>query len=603
MYRITISNGGTVTVLHEHGSADAVAAAGRFAEEVNQIPSAAISILPFNPCWELLNERKTIVTITNTLTGEEEFEGPLLRSGKRMTPAGEAYKSLVCEGYLGYLCDSIQPYHHYESTTVTEFLTALLDNHNSVMPEEKHIYLGSCDISGDNTNSKTTAYRNTLEEIRENLINRIGGEIRIRKAGGRLVLDFLTQYGSVCDTTIELAKNIQSVEVSSDPSNIITRLIPLGYQLHPEETAERLTIAEVNDGSIYIDDAAAMAKYGVIVGTAVFDDITIPANLKAAGQSYLANNNRARKAFQAQVVDLSVLDPSEQSLKAGNTYRFRNSLIDLDEDLRLMKRTVDIYKPYEPEVEIGDKAERITDISVRTARLIEYDIPKQKQDILASAKATATDLINAGINGYVVVNGNEILIMDTPDKDTATKVWRWNSGGFGYSNTGYSGPYNTAITMNGAIVADFITAGVLRGMEINNGNGAFHVDENGNVSASSVQITGGNINMVTDSANSFNIQIKNPDNGMILQSGMLRFAVPTAGDTGTAIIVHRNGLDCYSSFTPGTSNADVSIRLLGNTGQVMAKDILFDKDSNGSYYSLASLINNINSRLEALEGN
>ena len=603
MYRITISNGETVTVLHEHGSADAVAAAGRFAEEVNQIPSAAISILPFNPCWGLLNERKTIVTITNTLTGEEEFEGPLLRSGERMAPAGEAYKSLVCEGYLGYLCDSIQPYHHYEGSTVTEFLTALLDNHNSVMPEEKRIYLGSCDISGDNTNSKTTAYRNTLEEIRENLINRIGGEIRIRKAGGRLVLDFLTQYGSVCDTTIELAKNIQSVEVSSDPSNIISRLIPLGYQLHPEETAERLTIAEVNDGSIYIDDAAAMAKYGVIVGTAVFDDITIPANLKAAGQSYLANNNRARKAFQAQVVDLSVLDPSEQSLKAGNTYRFRNSLIDLDEDLRLMKRTVDIYKPYEPEIEIGDKAERITDISVRTARLIEYDMPKQKHDILASAKATATDLINAGINGYVAVNGNEILIMDTPDKDTATKVWRWNSGGFGYSNTGYSGPYNTAITMNGAIVADFITAGVLRGMEINNGNGAFHVDENGNVSASSVQITGGKIDMTTESVNSFYIHIKNPDNGMILQSGMLRFSTPGVGTTGTAAILHRNGLDCYSSFTPGSVNSDPIIQLRGTTGDILANNLLFYKDNSGIRASLSALINNILSRLEALEGN
>ena len=35
-------------------------------------------------------------------------------------------------------------------------------------------------------------------------------------------------------------------------------------------------------------------------------------------------------------------------------------------------------------------------------------------------------------------------------------------GDFGYSNTGYDGTYTTAITMDGGIVADFITAGILR---------------------------------------------------------------------------------------------------------------------------------------------
>lgn len=191
---------------------------------------------------------------------------------------------------------------------------------------------------------------------------------------------------------------------------------------------------------------------------------------------------------------LSLSAPTDTAKDALDTYHFKNKLLGIDEELRLIKRTVDIYKPHKPSVEIGDKSEKITDISVRTARIIEYDMPQQKIDILASAKATATALINAGINGYVVVNSNEILIMDTPDKETATKVWRWNAGGFGYSSTGYNGTYGTAITMDGAIVADFITAGVLRGVEIVNGNDTFHVSEDGTVNASAMSITGGVIN-------------------------------------------------------------------------------------------------------------
>lgn len=73
----------------------------------------------------------------------------------------------------------------------------------------------------------------------------------------------------------------------------------------------------------------------------------------------------------------------------------------------------------------------------------------------------ATDLIKNGINGYVVVNKNEILIMDTDSKETAVNVWRWNSGGLGFSSNGYNGIYSTAMTKDGKIVADMITAGVM----------------------------------------------------------------------------------------------------------------------------------------------
>ena len=87
----------------------------------------------------------------------------------------------------------------------------------------------------------------------------------------------------------------------------------------------------------------------------------------------------------------------------------------------------------------------------------------------------ATLLISGGLGGYVIMRSStgekhpdEILIMDTPDIATASKVWRWNKGGLGYSAKGYNGPYTTAITQDGEIVADFVktgnlTANIIRG--------------------------------------------------------------------------------------------------------------------------------------------
>ena len=84
---------------------------------------------------------------------------------------------------------------------------------------------------------------------------------------------------------------------------------------------------------------------------------------------------------------------------------------------------------------------------------------------LEEAIANATSLITGHSGGYVVLNPEEmpqeILIMDAPTMDAAVKVWRWNSGGLGFSRNGINGPYETAITQNGEIVADFITTGQL----------------------------------------------------------------------------------------------------------------------------------------------
>lgn len=115
------------------------------------------------------------------------------------------------------------------------------------------------------------------------------------------------------------------------------------------------------------------------------------------------------------------------------------------------------------------------------------------------AIASATKKITGNLGGYVVLHSStnadypdEILIMDTDNINTAKKIWRWNSSGLGYSNTGYNGPYGLAMTNNGVIVADYIQTGVMSADRIkggtlilgggNNGNGEFALlDQNNNI--------------------------------------------------------------------------------------------------------------------------
>jgi len=85
-----------------------------------------------------------------------------------------------------------------------------------------------------------------------------------------------------------------------------------------------------------------------------------------------------------------------------------------------------------------------------------------------TAIKNATGLITGQTGGYVVIHTAsdsgkpyELLILDAPTIEGAVNVWRWNVGGLGFSSNGYNGPYETAITSDGQIVADFITSGTL----------------------------------------------------------------------------------------------------------------------------------------------
>lgn len=85
------------------------------------------------------------------------------------------------------------------------------------------------------------------------------------------------------------------------------------------------------------------------------------------------------------------------------------------------------------------------------------------------AVENATQLITGAKGGYVILDCGEnadghpeqILIMDSPDKKTAVNVIRINKNGIGFSTSGYSGPYANAWTIDGNLVADFITVGTM----------------------------------------------------------------------------------------------------------------------------------------------
>ena len=129
----------------------------------------------------------------------------------------------------------------------------------------------------------------------------------------------------------------------------------------------------------------------------------------------------------------------------------------------VVKTTYNVLLDRYDSVELGTPSVSFAE-AVRSGLLEE--VPTNS--MMEAAIQYATEMIRGGLGGYVVMtpgaNGypQEILIMDTPDVNTAVNVWRFNQGGLGHSHNGYQGPFDDiALTQDGKINASMITTGII----------------------------------------------------------------------------------------------------------------------------------------------
>ena len=338
---------------------------GSIKQGINVIDSFTFDIYPNNPGYLKITPLKTRVEVENSLNGRIEFVGRVLIAKPVLSSSGEFKMSVICESELGYLMDSSVTYAEYHDLSVEGYLTKLIENHNSQVDREKHFKIGEVNV--ESSLYRYWGYDKTFDTLKEDLLDKLGGELRIRKEGGVRYLDYLKEIGEHKGTTIQISKNLLTMEQERDPGQVISRLIPLGAKLS-DETEERLTIAESNDGVIYIDDEEAIEAFGIICGTEVWDDVTLATNLLTKGKKFQKENNRIKKSHKIDAVDLSLIGLDLDSFEVGNYYQVINPLMDINEELRIISKTIVIDNPQNSSLEIGDKFEDIKDYQLQAIK-------------------------------------------------------------------------------------------------------------------------------------------------------------------------------------------------------------------------------------------
>ena len=351
MYIVKLINGASETIIH--GNIEKITN-GKIKEEINAIPSFSFSIYPNNAGYQLLTPFYTKVEVYDEKHQHIAFDGRVLVVEPSMDSSGLILKRVTCEGKLAYLNDTIQEYCVPKNWTTKGLLQQILKVHNARVDVSKVINLGNVQAVDANDNIYVgIQYDSSWKTLVEKLVKKSGGEFQFRNVNGLLYLDYLKQTGEDKNTAIVLAKNMQSITQKIDSSSLITRLYPYGAKIkvkdesgNEKETEERLSISSVNAGKPYVEDAEYLSRYGVVETTQFWDDVNSLEILKSKGAAWLKENNRITVSYEIDAFDLSLIDVDSDELTVGNIYPVRNELLDIDEKLRVISRTIDVIKQH-----------------------------------------------------------------------------------------------------------------------------------------------------------------------------------------------------------------------------------------------------------------
>lgn len=455
-------------VLHDPKQNLFVGGDGYFETGDNINGQAEFTVYPDHPNYEYVKKLTTDVVFYND--GVPEFYGRILYDDEDDFSGA---KKVFCEGELAFFCDSIQPIKEYQDFTVSQYLKDLIDIHNSQVEERKQFVLGRVTVTDSNDSLyRYSNYNNTRELLKDRLTDRLGGHFVVRHENDLRYLDYLSDddFYRKNAQTIEFGKNLLDFSRNIDASEIATRIIPLGAKTESDSDKvgvldDRLTIADVNGGVIYVTDNNAVKEYGKITKAVIWDDVTVPANLMKKGQEYLKSVQYEKMVLELKAIDMNLLDNQIEEFQIGDKIRCISKQNGLDREFPLTKKKIYISDFSKNTVTLGDSTSAKTYTSSNAQNTAEMEetinsLPS-KREILREAITEAQKLINAQVkNGHAIHVPEEFIVADDEEyKTKATYLWRWGLGGLAHYSQGYDGPIDgVALTMDGKINGKMLLA-------------------------------------------------------------------------------------------------------------------------------------------------
>lgn len=335
------------------------------------------------------------------------------------------------------------------------------------------------------TNNSRLVRKNVLSAIigdnENSFVNRWGGELDI----DGFTFKINTRIGRNNGYKVEYSKNMTGINAKFDMRNVVTKIRPVGF--------DGIKLEE-----LFVDSPLINSYAMPIIREYKYEDVKWKGSpnyqapldgeddgaYETLAEAQAELKRRALAEFSENEVDLPTVNYNVNFIELSNTDEYANyqalSSINIGDDVVIRHKILDINIPARctaykyncltcnfDEITLGHYNKNFfTDVKntmndMDSVKDTLQELPKQLNDILQQSKEYVTDFINGGFGGYVYYTPNAIYILDNPDVNVAKNVAVFNMNGLGFSNEGINGTFETAITRDGHIVADFIDTGIL----------------------------------------------------------------------------------------------------------------------------------------------
>ena len=324
--------------------------------------------------------------------------------------------------------------------------------------------------SGKFAVSVPSSIRSRLGGVEGSILDVYGGEFEF----DRYVVKLWEHRGADNGVVLRYGKNITDLKQEENISNTITGIYP--YWANSDGNLVELP------EKIMTSDNVEKFPYSRTVPvdfSSKFQEAPTVEELRAAGEAYMKSNSIGIPAVSVNVSFIPLWQTEEykavaplESVGLCDIITVEYEKLGVQAKAKIIRTVYDVLAGRYQSLEVGDsRATLASTIAGQTQKIEE----KPSKGYLDAAVQNATNWITGVNGGYVIFHKNangqpyEILIMDTDDIETAKNVWRWNQNGWGHSSSGYNGPYTMAATIDGGIVADYITAGTMLANRIKGG--------------------------------------------------------------------------------------------------------------------------------------
>lgn len=354
---------------------------------LNKGGTAEIVMPPGHPAYNSFVSYRTVVEIYR--------RDELVFRGRALYPSDDFdnNRTITCEGERCFLQDAvIQPYLYQASPEV--IFTDVMNRYNAQVEPFKQFRIGAITAKDPNDYQRIESESATpISEVIDKLVEYVGGYIVFTTdPAGQRVINWLGSLDEVCGQTIEFGENLMDFSSTGANTELATVIYPYGAK--NEETGERVTIKDVNDGKLYIQDDEAVALRGTVAAVVFWDDVTLAKNLLTKARKELNTRKLIVTSLELTALDLSAWDIDIDSLRVGVTVRVLSKPHGIDDMFLLTNRKYVFFKPEEDKVVLGKDLVTLTGSDVASNRSTLNQLERTRQSIKTDYEIRITDAIN-----------------------------------------------------------------------------------------------------------------------------------------------------------------------------------------------------------------